>query len=64
MISYVVKRGITDLVVIDGVQMADAENLDTFLNGQTVNAWIITHTHPDHVNALITLLESNKSLKN
>jgi hypothetical protein len=46
MISYVVKRGITDLVVIDGVQTANAENLDTFLNGQTVNAWIITHTHP------------------
>lgn len=63
MMSYVVKRGTTDLVVIDGGQTADAEYLRTCLNGQTVNAWIITHTHPDHVNALITLLESNTAPK-
>ena len=63
MMSYVVRRGETDLVVIDGGQTADAEYLRAFLKGRTVNAWIITHTHPDHVNALITLLESNTAPK-
>jgi glyoxylase-like metal-dependent hydrolase (beta-lactamase superfamily II) len=63
MMSYVVRRGEADLVVIDGGQTADAEYLRAFLKGRTVNAWIITHTHPDHVNALITLLESNTAPK-
>ena len=63
MMSYVVRRGETDLVVIDGGQTADAEYLRAFLKGRTVNAWIITHTHSDHVNALISLLESNTAPK-
>ena len=63
MMSYVLKKGDTDLVVIDGGQTADAEYLRDFLKGQTVNAWIITHTHLDHVAALITLLESHTAPK-
>jgi beta-lactamase superfamily II metal-dependent hydrolase len=63
MMSYVVKRGDKDLIVIDGGMTADAEYLKAFIKNQTVNAWIVTHTHPDHVNALISLLESNTAPK-
>jgi beta-lactamase superfamily II metal-dependent hydrolase len=63
MMSYVLKRADRDLVVIDGGQTADAEYLKAFTKGQTINAWIITHTHPDHVNALISLLQSNAAPK-
>ena len=57
--SYVVKCGDGSIFVIDGgYDHGDAEILMTFLKGLTqsdhpvVDAWLITHGHPDHTGAL------------
>ncbi len=57
--SYVVKCGDGSIFVIDGgYDHGDAEILLTFLKGlaqsdhPVVDAWLITHGHPDHTGAL------------
>ena len=59
MMSYVVQTPKGSLLVIDGGNAGDAPCLrELILNhGGNVTAWIITHVHSDHVNALTEILK-------
>jgi beta-lactamase superfamily II metal-dependent hydrolase len=56
--SYVLQTGRGKIIVIDGGNAGDAPYLRGFLaaTGNEVEAWFISHPHPDHVDALTTLL--------
>ena len=57
--SYVVESQDGEIVVMDGGDLADADNLIKFLRTFTneVDHWFISHYHSDHVRALVTILE-------
>ena len=59
MMSYVVQTPKGSLLVIDGGNAGDAPCLREFIlnHGGNVTAWIITHVHSDHVNALTEILK-------
>jgi len=52
--SYVLRSCRGRIIVIDGGNKGDAEYLRGFLAplGNHVNAWFVSHPHPDHVDAL------------
>ncbi len=58
--SYVLRSCRGHLVVIDGGNKGDAEYLRGFLAslGNHVEAWFVSHPHPDHVDALTALLKA------
>ncbi len=59
MMSYAVQTPEGSLLVIDGGNAGDAPYLREFIlsHGGNVTAWIITHVHSDHVNALAEILK-------
>lgn len=60
MMGYVIKTSDTNkLIVIDGGNLAEESELRGILqkNGGKVDAWFITHPHPDHADALTNILE-------
>ena len=63
-LSIVIKSAKGKLIVVDGGWEADAEKLSRLIleQGGTVDAWLITHPHEDHVGALCAILndENNK----
>jgi len=65
MMSYVLRSPAGKVVVIDGGNVGDAAYLADFLKGQgdTVDAWFITHAHDDHFDALGEILKDPGSLK-
>ncbi len=52
-IFYTITSNKKDLVVIDGGVTANAEKVREVIkkNGNHVDAWILTHPHPDHIGA-------------
>jgi len=56
--AYVVRTHDGKVIVIDGGNAGDAEYLKGFLAplGNNVDAWFISHPHPDHVDALTVIL--------
>lgn len=56
--SYVLRSTQGQLVVVDGGNTGDADYLQGFLaaQGNEVEAWFVSHPHPDHVDALTALL--------
>ena len=65
MMSYVVQTVHKKVIVIDGGTAGDAPFLLEFLNGLggSIDAWIITHAHDDHFDALIEILKKPGTLK-
>ena len=59
MMSYVIQTPNGSLLVIDGGNTGDASYLRAVIEarGGTVTAWVITHVHSDHVNALCEILK-------
>lgn len=64
-LSYVIQTTHGRLIVIDGGVTGDASYLDAFLiaRGGEVEAWFITHPHPDHIEALTEILNKYKAIK-
>ncbi|MCI8506087.1 MAG: MBL fold metallo-hydrolase [Lachnospiraceae bacterium] len=54
-----------NLAIIDGGYEADASMLREIIrkHGNRVNAWIITHPHPDHVGAFNAILSSPEGIQ-
>lgn len=57
--SYIVETKEGEIIVMDGGDLADADNLVKVLRTFTneVDHWFISHYHSDHVRALVTILE-------
>lgn len=64
MMSYVLRTGGGELIVIDGGNKGDAPYLRGFLAalGNRVEAWFISHPHSDHVDALTDILSRPQGL--
>ena len=65
MMSYILKADDGSLIVIDGGTSKDADYLAEKIkelrpDGQ-VAAWLLTHLHSDHVNALCTLIDAQRT---
>ena len=58
MMSYVIRTVHGKVIVIDGGMAGDAPYLRKFIKkqGDTVDAWFISHPHDDHFNALAVIL--------
>ena len=63
--SYVLRTVHGDVIAIDGGYTEDAEYLKGFLAalGNRVTAWLITHQHVDHVDALSAILRKPGDLQ-
>lgn len=59
--AYTITDPLGRLVMIDGGWKQDADHIRSIIqaNGNHVYAWIVTHTHPDHVGALNAILDNN-----
>ena len=65
-LSIMIKSRQGKLIVVDGGWEADAEKLSKLIleQGGTVDAWLITHPHEDHVGALCAILnDANNKIK-
>ena len=62
--SYVIQTPNDSLIVIDGGKVPETEYLRGFIGalGNNVSAWIITHPHFDHVEALTNILWDRKGM--
>ena len=60
MMSFLVETRDGSLIVIDGGRWEDGEHLmeEIRRRGGRVEAWFLTHTHTDHVGALLNLLQT------
>ena len=60
MMSYIMKTGDGQVIVMDGGNKADADYLVKMIReispGGKVNAWFLTHIHSDHVDALYSIM--------
>ena len=63
--AYVIRTDDGKVIVVDGGNAGDAEYLKGFLVplGNHVDAWFISHPHPDHVDALTDILNNLGQLK-
>jgi glyoxylase-like metal-dependent hydrolase (beta-lactamase superfamily II) len=63
--SYVIMTAANELVVIDGGTHGDAAYLREFIRsrGNHVHAWLISHTHYDHVGALTEILNTPEHIR-
>jgi beta-lactamase superfamily II metal-dependent hydrolase len=63
--SYVLRSCRGKIIVVDGGMQGDAEYLRGFLAplGNHVDAWFISHPHPDHVDALTAILKNPGQLR-
>jgi glyoxylase-like metal-dependent hydrolase (beta-lactamase superfamily II) len=57
--GYIIKSDDGKITVIDGGVAVTVPYLETYIDqlGGQVNYWIVTHPHPDHVNALVEILQ-------
>ena len=65
--SYVLETKEGEIIVMDGGDLADADNLIKVIRSFTneVDHWFVSHFHDDHVRALVTILEyHNIKIKN
>lgn len=60
MMSFLLKTSGGSLIVIDGGRWEDGDHLFEQIReqGGHVSAWLLSHTHTDHVGALLKLLQS------
>ena len=60
MMSFLIETKNGNLIVIDGGRWEDGEHLmeEIRRRGGHVDAWFLTHTHTDHVGALLNLLQT------
>ena len=65
MMCYVINTNNGKVIVIDGGNHGQAEELYRVLNkaGKTVDLWILTHFHSDHFGAIIDLLDKHDDIK-
>lgn len=65
MMSYVIQTIHGKVIVIDGGNPGDAPYLLDFLRagGNSVEAWIVSHAHSDHIGALCEILRKPGELK-
>lgn len=65
MMCYVINTNNGKVIVIDGGNHGQAEELYRVLNklGKTVDLWILTHFHSDHFGAIIDLLDKYDDIK-
>ena len=63
--SYVIRTDKGQVVVMDGGYAEEAPYLRGFIAalGGKVDLWIVTHPHPDHIGALIDILEQPKGIE-
>ena len=63
--SYVIRTAGGKVIVMDGGFAAEKDYLRGFIDalGGSVDAWIISHPHDDHITAIIALLENPKGLR-
>ena len=67
MMGYIIKTKNEKLIVIDGGNAEDAQNLINKINenGGEVECWFITHAHNDHVGAFVEIANNtNIKIKN
>ncbi len=65
--SYIIETKEGEIIVMDGGDLADADNLLKVIRSFTneVDHWFVSHYHCDHVRALVTILEyHNIKIKN
>ena len=65
--SYIIETKEGEIIVMDGGDLADADNLLKVIRSFTneVDHWFISHYHNDHLRALVTILEyHNIKIKN
>lgn len=62
MMGYAIKTANGKLVIIDGGNIEDADQLLEYIkqNGSEVEAWFITHIHTDHVGAFTQIANNNE----
>ena len=60
MMSFLIETKNGNLIVIDGGRWEDGDHLmeEIRRRGGRVDAWFLTHTHTDHVGALLNLLQT------
>lgn len=63
--SYVIRTAAHKLIIIDGGTKGDAAYLRRFIRdrGNHVHAWLISHTHYDHVGALTEILNTPEHIR-
>ena len=63
--SYVIRTTGGKVIVMDGGFAAEKDYLRGFIDalGGSVDAWIISHPHDDHITAIIALLENPNGLR-
>ena len=61
MMGYFLKTKEDTVIVIDGGTEKDSNNLKKYIdnNNGIVDYWIMTHTHDDHIGAMVSLLEQD-----
>lgn len=64
--GYIIKTYNGKLIIVDGGNDTDIDFVYDYINkigNGTVDYWIVTHLHSDHIGALCELLESDKEFK-
>lgn len=67
MMGYSIKTASGKLIIIDGGNIADANQLLNYIkqNGSEVEAWFLTHIHTDHVGAFTQIVNNSEiTIKN
>lgn len=59
--AYVIRTDDNNIVVIDGGSKVTTEPIKKLVNqlGGVVEFWIVTHSHPDHTDALLEIIKKN-----
>lgn len=62
--SYVIRTANGHIIAIDGGKAPEADYLRGFLAGlgNKVDAWIVSHPHSDHIDAMMKLMENRQGL--
>jgi len=62
MMGYAIKTKNNKLIIVDGGNIGDAEQLKEYIkqNGSKVDAWFITHIHTDHVGAFTQIVNDEE----